>query len=224
MRCAAIVAVLWAAAAGQAGAGEVASSEAPGKLTKALQSGQAEPADVRAIIDWVLHEKEEKVAAGFAGVLSALDTRRQGTGRDALRWAPTMSAMVDLFAATLRDAQTHKSRRGSDVPPELSALLRAAAPAIADSLREADPKSLESLRAATAAFGQAAGKQVVPDLVRALQHEDATIRRGAAAALSALGPVARIAIPELETALDDADPDVRDAARHALEQLGQKAP
>jgi hypothetical protein len=209
---------------GRVGAEAVSREDAPQALKEALQSGQAQPADIRAIIDWVLHEKEEKVAAGFAEVLRTLDAPGQVTGRDGDRWAPTVSAMFDLFGATLRDAQTHRSRRGSDVPPELSTLLRVAAPAIAASLREADPKSLEPLRAAAAAFGQAAGQEVVPDLVRALRHEDATIRRGAATALSALGPVARVAVPELKSALEDPDPDVRAAARQALTQLGEKVP
>lgn len=224
MRGAGVVALAWPLlVTGQVGA-EQPQRNAPQALKEALHEGAAEPADIRAIVDWVLHEKEEKVAAGFAEVLGALDLAARVKGRDAERWAPTVSALVELLGASLRDAETHRGRRGSDVSPELSALVRAAAPAISASLREADPKSLEPLRAALAAFGQAAGKEVVPDLVRALRHEDATIRRGAATTLSALGPVARAALPDLRNALDDPDADVRAAAQQALTRLGEKAP
>ena len=159
MRGANVVAVaLSLTVMGQAGAEEVRREDAPQALKGALQSGTAEAADIRAIVDWVLHEKEEKVAAGFAEVLGALDLSAQMKGRDAQRWAPTVSAMVELIGASLRDAQTHRGRSGSDVPPELEALMRAAVPAISASLREADPKSLEPLRAAIPAF-----VHVIPD-------------------------------------------------------------
>ena len=207
---------------GRVGAAEDRREDAPRLLKDAVRTGTAEPADLAAIVSWVLHEKEETVAAGFAEVLGSLDVPAAANGNDGERWAPVASAMVDLFTAALRDAQTHRVRRGTDVPPELVALMRAAAPAVAASLREASPESLEPLRAALSGFSRTAGKDVVPELVRALRHEDATVRRGAATLLSTMGPAAQVAMPDLRAALDDPDPDVRAAARAALTQLGEK--
>jgi hypothetical protein len=225
MRCATVgVMLLSLVVAGTVGAEEARRAEAPQMLKEALQDGKAGSAEIGAIVDWVLHEKEEAVASGFAEVLGGLDLQAPVKSRETERWGPVVSAMVDLIAASLRDAQAHRGRRGSDIPPELSALMRAAAPVVTASLREADPKTLAPLRAALAAFGQAAGKDLVTDLTRALRHEEATVRRGAAAALAALGRSARVAIPDLREALDDPDADVRETARQALTQLGEKAP
>src|SRR5687768_15577034 len=148
MRCAAVVAGMLSLVVGQVGAEEAPKADAPQMLTEALRTGKAEPADIGAIVSWVLHEKEETVASGFAEVLGALDLPAGVKGRDADRWAPTVRALADVFAAALRDAETRRPRKGSDVPPELAALLRAAAPAISASLSEADPESLERFRAA----------------------------------------------------------------------------
>ena len=188
MRCATVVAgILSLAVVGQVGAEEAPKADAPKLLKEALQKGRAEPADIGAIVSWVLHEKEETVASGFAEVLGALDLPAGVKGRDAERWAPTVSALADVFAAALRDAETRRPRKGSDVPPELAALLRAAAPAISASLREADPESLAGVRAALKGFAQAAGSREVRDLRKALEDADPEVREAARQVLEQLG-------------------------------------
>jgi hypothetical protein len=192
MRCATVVAgMLILAVVGQVGAEEAPKADAPKLLKEALQKGRAEPADIGAIVSWVLHEKEETVASGFAEVLGALDLPAGVKGRDAERWAPTVSALADVFAAALRDAEKRRPRKGSDVPPELAALLRAAAPAISASLREADPESLAGVRAALNGFAQAAGSGVVRDLRKALEDADPEVREAARQALEELGEKVR---------------------------------
>ncbi|MDZ7618506.1 MAG: HEAT repeat domain-containing protein, partial [Patescibacteria group bacterium] len=59
-------------------------------------------------------------------------------------------------------------------------------------------------------------EETVPILVRGLEHPNAKHRRESAAALGALGPLARVAVPALEQAAADANLDVRAAAAAAL--------
>ena len=59
----------------------------------------------------------------------------------------------------------------------------------------------------------------VAGLVKALQDDNALVRKRAAIALGRLGPGARAAVPALEKALHDADADVRAAAAAALEKV-----
>jgi HEAT repeat protein len=64
-----------------------------------------------------------------------------------------------------------------------------------------------------------ADTDAVADLVKALQDDNALVRKRAAIALGRLGPGARDAIPALEKAVRDPDADVRAAATAALARV-----
>src|SRR5688572_13317403 len=110
--------------------------EAPRLLRDALREGKAHPNDIAAIVDWVLHEKEEAVAAGFADAL-ADQFSGTATGPEAERWNRTARAMGDLFQRLLRDAQTRTTRTEKEMWPEVEKILKEAAPAVAEALRDA---------------------------------------------------------------------------------------
>lgn len=65
--------------------------------------------------------------------------------------------------------------------------------------------------------------QAIEELTAALQHEEATVRQGAAFGLGILGPVAHAAIPDLITTLKDSDEQVSLKAAIALKRMGQPA-
>ena len=67
-----------------------------------------------------------------------------------------------------------------------------------------------------------AAKDAVPALTKALEHEDAVVRRTAANALAKIGPSAKDAVPALTKALEDEDANVRRAAAKALAKIGAK--
>ena len=206
-------------AAAAAGAEDVARragrDDAPRQLEKAMRTGTADAAALAAIANWILSEKEEKVAAGLADVLNAFGPAATGAGGE--RWDETARAIFPLFAAVLRQAEHH--RRGGDAfETEISAALSAAAPAVAAALREADPAARASVLAVLGGLGPAAD-DVVPVLVKAIGHAQPEVRMGAAAALGALGPSARAAIPALRSAAGDPDAAVRDAAGEALRRI-----
>ncbi len=69
-----------------------------------------------------------------------------------------------------------------------------------------------------AEFGPEAA-EAVPDLIRAMQDEDARLREQAARTLGAIGPGAEEAVPVLNEALKDPDENVRQAAAEALERI-----
>src|SRR5688572_26287330 len=110
--------------------------DAPRLLKDALREGKAHPKDIAAIVDWVLHEKEEAVAAGFAEAL-ADQFGGTATGPEAERWNRTARAMGDLFQRLLRDAQTRTTRTEKEMWPEVEKILKEAAPAVAEALRDA---------------------------------------------------------------------------------------
>ena len=131
--------------------------DAPQRLADALARGSATTEDAAVITRWILEAKEEAVARGLRDALGAADFTGAGPGGE--RWNPVTGAMVALFQSALEDAEAHRSRDLGDWP-ELNALVRAAAPAVAASLREADPATREQLlllvRAAAAALAETA--------------------------------------------------------------------
>lgn len=124
-------------------------ADAPRLLKDAVRTGDADLATFAAIADWILHEKEEAVAAGLADVLSAVDPSAGRPSGD--RWAPTTQAMVSLFTSVLRDAESHRRRSGDETDAEVAALVSAAAPAVAAALAESDPRLVATLADAFAA-------------------------------------------------------------------------
>lgn len=127
-------------------------AEAPARLQEVLRSGRFEPRDVALISRWVLEEKEETVARGIGDALRSADPTL--AGRQGERWNPALGAMVALFDSALRDAGANR-RRDTKAWPELTALVKAAAPAIAASLREADPALRAELQRLLGAMAEA---------------------------------------------------------------------
>ena len=196
------------------GATEASAQDGPRLLTDALRSGQMDTAAWASVVRWVLFEKEERVAAGLARALETVAL--PGGGPDAERWNATAQAMLGAFTAVLRDAESFRRQDGDAI---VRSLVGVAAPAVAAALAEADPKAIEGVRAAVQAFAPTAAKDMVGSLSEGLGHSEPAVRLGAATALGALGPSARLAIPRLRTALDDPDAEVRDAAAKALARI-----
>ena len=108
--------------------------EAAGLLKDAVRTGTADAEAFATIADWILYEKEEKVAAGLADAIgTALPTR---AGHDA-RWNQTAQAMLGLFTGLLRDAQTNRRVDSAEADARMSAVIAAAAPAVTAALRDA---------------------------------------------------------------------------------------
>ena len=140
-----VVAVAPMAAAGSDAARRTSREDAPRLMKEAVRTGTADLAAFAAITDWILYEKEEKVAAGLADVLVALEPRMEGARGE--RWNDTTRAVFSLFTSVLRDAASNRRRSGDAQDAEIAALVKAATPAVAAALREAiaceAPKNFE---------------------------------------------------------------------------------
>jgi hypothetical protein len=146
-----MVAVASMAEAGSDDSRRAAREQAPRLMKDAVAAGTIDAADFAAIADWILHEKEEKVAAGLIEVIGAAEPAVAGAGGQ--RWEPTTRAVFSLFATVLRDAQGNHRRSGRDIEPEIAALVSAAAPAVAATLQEVDPESKARITALLHALG-----------------------------------------------------------------------
>lgn len=215
-----VVAAEWAAAEAPS-SGRRGEVDGPRLLAEALRSGTADAGTISAIVRWVLEEKEEKVAPGLVEALKAVaPTASSPTAGspEAERWNAAARGAIAVFEGLLEDAQAHRRRDGRSALRDLAPVIGAAAPAVADALREADPAASESLLVALRVFAPAA-KDLLPPLAQALRHDQPAVRLGAATALGALGPAAREAIPDLRSALRDPDAAVREAAAQALKRI-----
>jgi hypothetical protein len=120
----------------KADASRRAGHEDAGRLMKeAVRTGTADAAAFAAIAEWILYEKEEKVAAGLADVLGAAEPTLAGAGGE--RWHGTTRAMFALFTSVLRDAASDRRRSADGPDPEIDALVAAAMPAVAAAIGEA---------------------------------------------------------------------------------------
>ena len=108
--------------------------EAAGLLKEAVRTGRADPELFATIADWILYEKEEKVAAGLADVIGAVAPQ---VGSVDPRWNETTQAMVGLFTGLLRDAQANRRVDSAEAAARMSAVVAAATPAMTAALREA---------------------------------------------------------------------------------------
>ena len=131
-------------------------ADAPRLLKEAVRTGDADIAAFAAIADWILYEKEEKVAAGLTDVLAAVDPTLAGP--DGERWNATTRAVVSLFTSALRDAKDHRRRSGDETDAEVAALVSAAAPAVAAALAESDPRAWASIVDAIGGVAHAADR------------------------------------------------------------------
>ena len=212
---AAMVAALAAAGTVTARDKEPKASDVQALLGEALGGAKVDADAAAAITKWILSEKDDTVARGLADVLRSKELAPRGSDREL--WTATAESMAALFESGLGDAAAHR-RRGAGDWPELAALLNAAAPAIADALRETSPSDRETMSRVLGALAPTAAP-MVPSLVEGLHHARPEVRLGAAMALGAMGPAARRAAPELRRILDDSDPDVRAAAADALRRI-----
>ena len=130
--------------------------DAPRLMKDAVAAGTIDTADFAAIADWILHEKEEKVAAGLIDVLGAAEPALAAASGE--RWNATSRAVFSLFATVLRDAQGNRRRGSRDLEPEIAALVSAAAPAVSATLQEIDPES----KARMAALIEVLGDDLAP--------------------------------------------------------------
>jgi hypothetical protein len=140
-----------AASAGAEDGRKAGRKDAPRLLKDAVNAGTVDAAAFAAITDWILHEKEEKVAAGLVDLLGAVEPEIAAAG--GARWNDTTRAVFALFAGVLRDAEGNRRRSGRDLDREIAALVAVAAPAVAQTLREIDPADQERLAALLTALG-----------------------------------------------------------------------
>lgn len=122
-------------------------------LADALARGKADPESIAAIVRWVLEEKEENVAAGFARALQEVVRDGDRLSADP-RWDAVARGAVGLFADLLDDAR-YRPRDPASLERDLAPLVEAAAPAVAEALREADAPTREAVRRAWELFAPA---------------------------------------------------------------------
>src|SRR5206468_5534674 len=92
---------------------------------------------IATIVRWVLEEKEEKVAPALASALrAAVGDLDDGTADP--RWSAAARGAIALFEGLLDDARGHRRRDEGSVARDLAPIIDAAAPAVADALREVD--------------------------------------------------------------------------------------
>ena len=148
----AIAAVLLMSAPGLiAGDRRPSPADGPRLLDEALRSGTADMETIAAIVRWVLEEKEEKVAPAFVSALWAAIDEGDALSTDP-RWEAAARSALTLFEGLLDDARTHRRRDAASLSRDLSALVEAAAPAVAEALREADAPTREAVRRAWELF------------------------------------------------------------------------
>jgi hypothetical protein len=149
------MAVLVAAAPLAAGEREDAQrpgrKDAPRLLKEAVTAGTVDDAAFAAIADWILHEKEEKVAAGLVDLLGAVEPQVAAASGE--RWNATTNAVFSLFGSVLRDAQGNRRRGEQELDAEIAALVKVAAPAVAGAFREIDPAERARIAALFLALG-----------------------------------------------------------------------
>ena len=130
-----------------AGDRKVPARDGPALLGEALRTGTADAETVAAIVRWVLEEEPEEVAPGLASALRTMMDDGDSQAADP-RWDAAARAAVTVFQDLLEDARTHRRRDAASLSRDLAPLVEAAAPAVADALREVDPRMQEALRRA----------------------------------------------------------------------------
>jgi hypothetical protein len=129
--------------------------DAPRRLVEALRSGTADAETIATIVRWVLEEKEEKVAPGLAAALAAAAGDVTDGPADP-RWSAAARGAIALFEGLLDDARGFRRRDEASVARDLAPIIEAAAPAVADALREVDAPTREAVIQAWKLFAPAA--------------------------------------------------------------------
>jgi len=127
---------------------------APRLLAEALRTGTADVETIAAIVRWVLEEKEEKVAPGLAAALAAAAGDVTDGPADP-RWSAAARGAIALFEGLLDDARGFRRRDEASVARDLAPIIEAAAPAVADALREVDAPTREAVIQAWKLFAPA---------------------------------------------------------------------
>jgi hypothetical protein len=110
-----------------------AEADAPRLLRESLRTGTAEPAAMGAIVRWVLHEKEEKVAGAVADALGEVAPLLQGgQGPEAERWNGAAQSVLAAFGAALRNAENNRRTDGDAILRDLQPAIVAAAQALTE--------------------------------------------------------------------------------------------
>jgi hypothetical protein len=128
--------------------------DAPRLLGEALRSGTADAETIATIVRWVLEEKEENVAPGLAAALGAAVGDVHDGSVDP-RWGAAARGAIDLFVGLLDDARLHRRRDEASVARDLAPIIDAAAPAVADALREVDAPTRQAVIQAWKLFAPA---------------------------------------------------------------------
>ena len=137
-----------------AGPPEQRERDAPRLLGEALRSGTADAETIATIVRWVLEEKEEKVAPALASALrAAVGDLDDGTADP--RWSAAARGAIALFEGLHDDARGHRRRDEGSVARDLAPIIDAAAPAVADALREVDAPTRQAVIQAWKLFAPA---------------------------------------------------------------------
>ena len=137
-----------------AGPPEQRERDAPRLLGEALRSGTADTETIATIVRWVLEEKEENVAPALAAALgAAAGDVHDGTVDP--RWSAAARGAIVLFQGLLDDARGHRRRDEASVARDLAPIITAAAPAVADALREVDAPTRQAVIQAWKLFAPA---------------------------------------------------------------------
>jgi len=146
-----LVAAAPMAGAADSDARKAGRKDAPRLMKEAVTAGTVDAAAFAAIADWILHEKEEKVAAGLIDVLDAVEP--EVARASSAQWNDTTRAVFSLISGVLRDAQGNRRRDGRELDAEIAGLVKVATPAVAAALREIDPVERARIAALVTALG-----------------------------------------------------------------------
>lgn len=152
----------------------------------------------------------------FATMLQHLEDAPPLTGPEARRLPPSLIGILRGLLA--KDPES----RFRDCRQTIAALQAARAGDVPEAVppsSDVGPQSVPAVASREDPDLPAEAGLLVPSLARALQHEDARVRAGAAQALGRSGLAARPAVPALLDARSDPSPEVRDAVRQALTAL-----
>jgi HEAT repeat protein len=205
---------------------------------------------VRRKAAWTLGQNAPGAAAAAPALVPALgdndeDVRQAAADALARLGPPAVPFLVDALKGTNAQARAHAASALATLGPAaekavpalvpllkdpdaglrsqaiqpLTKVGKAAVPPLGDALQDADETTRGQL---LQALGQV-GVEAVPVLVDGLKDPRADVRRGAAAALTAMNVDDKLVVLALAAALEDKDPTVRQSAVTGLYNLGPSA-
>ncbi len=130
--------------------------------------------------------------------------------------ARAVPGLIDDLQGTDVQAQALAAMHLGEIGPEA----KPAVPILMALAQSADSYVSSTAAGALPTIDLSAARTAMSQYVGSLSHVDLQVRRDAARALGALGPLAKPAVPALLKALGDSDELVRDHATRALGQIG----